>query len=166
MAKIFIYTLWEVLPFVLNFCAITCWCLLSIVLKETVIILSSPWRCIIFPLHLCCDVFFVIFPALWRKKSLFISLSLDWSDHCPSFTMMTDQQIRKQGWIIVPLVCPFQNEGKNTIQWFILAFGALFTCSGCAWKCWISEPPEAIPVQKSRIAYRIPQYAQIGKTQP
>lgn len=40
------------------------------------------------------------------RNLFFISLSLDWSDHCPPFTTMTDQQTRKQGWIIVPTDSP------------------------------------------------------------
>lgn len=114
MAKIFIYALWEVLPFILNLCAITSWCLQSVALKETLIILFSLCRCIEFPPpSLLWCVFFM-------EEEISSSFSLDWNYHCPSLTIMTDQQIRKQGRIIVHSSLSFLKRRKtyNSMVYF------------------------------------------------
>lgn len=65
--------------------------------------LSSSWRKnIISPIHPHCDVVLWYFQPYGGRNLILISCKLDWRDHCPPFTMTADQQIREQGWIIVP----------------------------------------------------------------
>lgn len=98
MAKIFTYAFRELLPFILNLCGVSSSCFLFDAAKEKAVIfcLLHAVPSYLPPSFLWC--------ILWSSQRIlsFISLTLDWSGYFPSMTVMTDQQIRKQPWIIDP----------------------------------------------------------------
>lgn len=98
MAKIFTYAFRELLPFILNLCGVSSSCFLFDAVKEKAVIFCLLHAVPSYPppSFLWC--------FLWssQRELSFISLTLDWSGHFPSMTVMTDQQIRKQPWIIDP----------------------------------------------------------------
>lgn len=96
MAKIFTYASRELLPFILNLCGVSSSCFLFDAVKEKAVIFCLLHAVPSYPppSFLWC--------FLWSSQRIlsFISLTLDWSGYFPSMTVMTDQQIRKQPWII------------------------------------------------------------------
>lgn len=126
---------------------------------------SSPWRCIISLIHPHCDVVLWYSQPYGGRNLIFMSCKLDWRDHCSSFTMMADQWIRKQGWIIVPTSLSNLKQGQKCT--LVVYFGLQFIFH-VLWIC-----TEVLSIRTSKVyvsserqnSLQNPQYAQIRKIQ-